>query len=556
MANVAYWLESALKVALRPEAHLQGFVVSSQILLYFLSLLYSYFRPVIINFEAGFEPSERDRMSPDEEENSSQCIPGSTETMPENEGACGLPLDSFGTDANLSKGRHFSDSSSSTYVSRLSEGSEPLSRVQTKRSRRAPSAIFYERNRLRFNSSQLAVSVEEDGISTGSMKDGINPAMEPVTPVLGTDHRLQQFEMVIDRETSSHPELVQQRRERWEEIQRRQEVASMHRLTLKSLQARVSEEIGQATSVGNSKPFVRTLSNAFSPRGNKLRKENELIKLAHHFFPPVGEMEVHVFDFGPNYSRHTTTTLGNIEDSFGSKPKEVKVRWIHVSLGVGVTHSSIEEIFQKAEPGPGKLFLRAGGAIWPTLVDTILEFHHKNYFQEKRDTFLLLRDRHDLSNTLDSTLFSGVENDKLRIDMQWRCDHINTKMNFWNIAQPQLPHQLSESIIIGGGGPRDGLKPIDQTVTEQMFSCHPFYKQARARLVKTQFRTFHRDDGLWLSAPAPPHLLTGNRLSVNPLAHVRGQLLGQRLGHETQRTPRMSYSRRVNFSSCTSVAGF
>lgn len=461
------------------------------------------FPPVIINSEPGFEPIERDRMSPEEEESSSRRIPGSTETIPENESPCALPLDPFRTDSNLSEGRHLSNSSSSTYVSRLSEGSEPLSRAQTKRSSRAPSAIFHERNRLRFNCSQLAVPIEEDGISIGSRKDGMNSAMEPVTPVLGTDHRLQQFEMVTDRETSSHPELVQQRRKRREEIQRRQEVASMHRLTLKSLQARVSEEVGQATSIGHSNPFVRTLSNAFSPGGNKLRKENELIKLAHHFYPPVGEMEVHVFDFGPNYSRHTTTTLGSIEDSFGSKPKEVKVRWIHVSLGVGVTHSSVEEIFQKAEPGPGKPFMRAGGAIWPTLVDTILEFHHKNHFKKKRDALLLLRNRHDLSNTLDNTLFSGVKNDNLRIDMQWRCDHINTEMSFWNIAQSQLPHQLSESIIMGGGGPRDGLKPVDQTITEQMFSRHPFYKQARARLVKTQFRTFHRDDGQRLSTGSP-----------------------------------------------------
>lgn len=451
-------------------------------------------------------------MSPGEEDSSPQSIPGPLETIPDNEDASGLSLNLVRPDSNLSEGRHLSTSSSSTYTNGPPEGSEPLSKVQTKRSSRAPSVIYHERNRLRSSRSPLPAPIEEDGTSTHNGEQGLDPETEQLTPVLGTDHRLQNFETVIERATSSHPELIRQRRDRLNQIQRHQEVASMPRRVLKALQGPLRENKGQDTSTGKSKPFVKTISNALFQKENGFPRENDLIKLAHHFYPPVGEMEVHVFDFGPNYSRHTTTTIGDIEDAFGSKPREAKVRWIHASLGIGVSHASIEELFKKAGPGPGKPFKGAGATayMWPDLYDTVLEFHHKDYFKDKRDTFLLLRNRQGLSKILDDTFFMNVKNDKLRDDMQWRCGHVNTEMTFWNIVQSELPHQLSESIITGVvHWPHDGLKPVDQTLTEQMFSRHPFYKQARARLVKTMFRTFHRDDG--------------QSLPVRPLASAYGK---------------------------------
>lgn len=435
-------------------------------------------------------------MSSEEGVGATQNICGTPETIPDHEDTNGLSPYRSRPDSNISEGYYSAISSSSTYINRSPENSGTLSKVQTKRSGRRPSEIYHERNRLRSSRSPLPAPNEEDKASTNNGEHELNLKTEQMTPVLGTDHRRQNFETVIERATSNHPELVQQRWDRRKQIQRQQEVASMPRRTLKALRGRLRDGDGQETPTGYSNPFVRTISNMLFQKETSFPEDGDLIKLAHHFYPPIGQMEVHVFDFGPHYCRHTTTTVGDIEHAFESKPREAKVRWIHASLGIGVTHASVKELFTKAGVGPGKRFNRAGGNPWSDLYDTVLEFHHKDYFQEKRDTFLLLKNQQRLSKILDDTLFPNVKNDKLRDDMQWRCDHFNTEMTFWNIMQSELPSQLSESIITGViYWPSDSLNPFDQKITEQMFSRHPFYKQARARLIKTMFRTFHREDG-------------------------------------------------------------
>ena len=433
-----------------------------------------------------------------------QNIRGTLETIPGSEDTSRLSLHLGRPGLNLSDGRHSSTSSSSTYINRSPESSAPLSKVHTKRSGRCPSEIYHERNRLRSSRSLLPAPIEEDRASTINGEHRLDLETEQVTPVLGTDHRRENFETVIERITSNHPELVQQRLDRRSEVQRQQKIALIARRALKALRGQLIKETGHDIPSNRSKPFVRTISNALLQKENSFPGNDDLIKLAHHFYPPIGQMEVHVFDFGHNYCRHTITNVGDIELAFTSKPKEAKVRWIHASLGIGVTHSSVKELFTKSGIGPGKRFNRAGGKPWGDLYDPVLEFHHKDYFKAKRDAFLLLRNRQGLSKILDDTLFPKVENDKLRDDIEWRCDHFNAEMTFWNVMQAELPSQLSESIITGViQWPSDGLKPFDQKITEQMFSRHPFYKKAQARLIKTMFRTFHREDGK--SLPIHPH---------------------------------------------------
>ena len=434
-------------------------------------------------------------MSHEEGDGATQSIRRTFETIPVDGDINELSSHLVRPDSNLSEGRHSSTSSSSTCINRSAGSCEPLSKVQPKRSSRVPSEIYHERNRVRSSRSPLPAPIKEDRASTYAGEQELDPETEQLTPVLGTDHRLQNFEMVIERATSDHPELVQQRWDRQKQIQRQQEVASMPGRALEALRGRLREGTGQNIPTGYSNPFFRTISTAF-PKETTFPRNDDLIKLAHHFYPPIGQMEVHVFDFGPNYSRHTTTTIGEIEHAFGGKPREAKVRWIHASLGVGVTQASVEELFKKGGPGPGKRFNRGGGNPWPDLYDTVLEFHHKDYFKAKRDTYFLLRNRQELSKFLDDALFLNVKNDKLRKDMQWRCDHLNIGWNFWSIMQSELPNQLSESIVTGViQWPTQGLTPVDQTITEQIFSRHPFYKKARARLINTMFRIYHRDDG-------------------------------------------------------------
>lgn len=432
----------------------------------------------------------------EEDNGATKTIRGPLGIMTDNDDTSGFLPHLVRPDSNVSEGRHSSTSSSLTYMTRSPEGSESLSRIQTRRSVRTPSEIYHEKTRLRPSRSPLPAQIEEDRTSANNEEQALDLETEQVTPVLGTDHRLHNFETVIERATSNHPELVQQRWDRRKRIQRQQEVAAMPRRALKALRGRIREEKKQDASSGYSSPLVRTISNALFQKEVGFPEDDDLIRLAHHFYPPIGQTEVHIFDFGPNYFRHTTTTVADIEQVFGSRPKEVKVRWIHAPLGIGITQASVEELFKKAGPGPGKHFHRGGGNPWPDLYDPVLEFHHKDYFKEKRDTFFLLRDRQALSKILDDTLFLNVNNDKIRKDVQWRCDHLNIDMTFWNVMQCGSPDQLSESILTGVvQWPSDGVRPTDRPITEQMFSRHPFYKQARARLVKTIFRIFHRDDG-------------------------------------------------------------
>lgn len=459
-------------------------------------------------------------MSHEERNDAIRSIRGILEAVPDNGNSNGF---SPGVVRNLSQGRHSSTSSSSTYVSKSPQSSCPPSNAQTGRSGRAPAEIYYEQIRLKSSRSPRPPPIVEDRTSTNDGEQLLDHETEPMIPVLGTDHRLQNFEAVIERAYSNHPELIQQQQDRRREIRERQKLALMPRRTLKALRRRLEVEKGRDAPTAYFKPFFRTMFRALFRKEARVPKDEDLIKLAHHFYPPIGKMTVHVFDFGPNYCRHTTTTLGDIENAFNSKPREAKVRWIHASLGVGITHSSVEELFKKAGPGPGKQLNRARGISWTPLYDTVLEFHHKDYFKEKRDTFLLLRKRRGLSKLLDDSLFLDVKNDKLKKDMEWRYHHFNTKMTFWNIMKHELPDQLSESIIAGEiQWPADGLTSVDQTIPAQMFSRHPFYKQAGARLIKTRFSTFHREDGQSLLS-VYKGMLTGNTgylLTISPMNGV------------------------------------
>ena len=71
----------------------------------------------------------------------------------------------------------------------------------------------------------------------------------------------------------------------------------------------------------------------------------ELKSLARHYYPPRSELQCHVCDFGEGRAEHTVVDLGELEEYWQTKPAWVNVRWIHAPLGLGLTHSSVEDIF-------------------------------------------------------------------------------------------------------------------------------------------------------------------------------------------------------------------
>lgn len=101
-------------------------------------------------------------------------------------------------------------------------------------------------------------------------------------------------------------------------------------------------------------------------RSEPLPSQQELIELAKHYYPPRGELTVHVCDFGLGRAEHTEITLGEVEEYWQTKPEWVDVRWIHAPLGLGLAHSSIEDIFLH-DGAKGRKFEIAGRAGWRRL---------------------------------------------------------------------------------------------------------------------------------------------------------------------------------------------
>lgn len=222
----------------------------------------------------------------------------------------------------------------------------------------------------------------------------------------------------------------------------------------------------------------------------------ELKALARHYYTPRSELKCHVCDFGEGRAEHTTVDLGQLEEYWQTKPEWVDVRWIHAPLGLGLTHSSVEDIFLH-DGISGREFEYAGRSGWPYLETEILNFRHRENFQEMRDVYLLLHENKVLHEDLNESTWKSDQNASLHSDIDWRANHLAMDPTFWNLVDSDMPWQLSEGLAMGSLGPRDGLRPVSRHVDKQTISSYPFYKDAQ--LVRNPFRTFHRGDGFLLT---------------------------------------------------------
>ena len=223
---------------------------------------------------------------------------------------------------------------------------------------------------------------------------------------------------------------------------------------------------------------------------------DNLVSLAKHHYPPRGLLKVYVCDFGVGYAKHHEITLGEVEEYWQSKPDNVDVRWIHAPLGLGLTHSSIEDIFLH-DGKSGREFVNAGKGGWPYLETEILNLRSRERFQEMRDVYLLLKDISGFDEELEKYLWDGENNASLHSDLEWRADHLGIEASYWNLTASDMPWQLTEGMTMSGYGPTEGLKPISRHIDRQALSAHPFFD--KAQLVRNPFRTFHRADGFLLT---------------------------------------------------------
>lgn len=146
-------------------------------------------------------------------------------------------------------------------------------------------------------------------------------------------------------------------------------------------------------------------------RQQPLPSHEELIALAKHYYPPRGQLKVHVCDFGLGRAEHTEITLGEVEEYWQAKPDWVDVRWIHAPLGIGLAHSSIEDIFLH-DGEKGRRFEITGRAGWPYPETEILNFRGQENVQEMRDVYLLLRDLDGLEERLEDHIWDGDKNSR------------------------------------------------------------------------------------------------------------------------------------------------
>ena len=227
-----------------------------------------------------------------------------------------------------------------------------------------------------------------------------------------------------------------------------------------------------------------------------LPSTDELVQLAQHYYPPRGQVKVQVCDFGEGRAEHTEITLGEVEEYWQQKPEWADVRWIHAPLGLGLTHSSIEDIFLH-DGSCGREFEKAGRSGWPYLETEVLNFRSEGNFQEMRDVYILLRKLDGLQESLNETIWTGDKNASLYSDVKWRADHLGMQVDYWSLLDSDMPWQLSEGLCMGGMGPMSGLKPVARHIDKQIISQHPFYKESQ--LVRNPFRCFHRSDGFLLT---------------------------------------------------------
>ncbi|KAL8705938.1 MAG: hypothetical protein Q9201_000993 [Fulgogasparrea decipioides] len=227
-----------------------------------------------------------------------------------------------------------------------------------------------------------------------------------------------------------------------------------------------------------------------------LPPKDDLIGLARHYYPARADLKVQVCDFGLGRAERTEITLGQIEEYWQSKPDWVDVRWIHAPLGLGLTHSSVEDIFLH-DGQPGRAFENGGKPEWPYVETEILNVRSHKNFQEMRDVYLLLSRLSELDEELDQCSFKNDENSSLQSDVDWRAGHLAMPACFWTLVASDMPWQPDEGMQMGIHGPLEGLQPISRHIAPQTLSIHPFYRDSH--IVRNIFRCFHRSDGILLT---------------------------------------------------------
>lgn len=149
-----------------------------------------------------------------------------------------------------------------------------------------------------------------------------------------------------------------------------------------------------------------------------------------------------------------------------------------------------------ADAPSGREFENGGTPGWPYLEMETLNFRAKQNFQEMRDVLLLLSKDPKLAHLkprLDQLTWESLKNKNLLQDILWRADHVSGSTAYWDMAEPDMPWQLSDGPDLINHPSTRGIRPVGRKIEQQALSKHPFFKDSQ--LVRNPFRCFHRADG-------------------------------------------------------------
>jgi hypothetical protein len=141
----------------------------------------------------------------------------------------------------------------------------------------------------------------------------------------------------------------------------------------------------------------------------------------------------------------------------------------------------------------GRPFEHTGEPGWPYLSMDCLNFRHKEDVQDLRDAYCLLSEITSLDSLLDKNCLAGDRNEKVRSNLEWRAEHFDTKLKYWDLVASDVPWQLSDYFPLRSSVPLARIKPNKKSNDLGILSEHPKFRDAQ--LVVNELRCFHREDG-------------------------------------------------------------
>lgn len=145
----------------------------------------------------------------------------------------------------------------------------------------------------------------------------------------------------------------------------------------------------------------------------------------------------------------------------------------------------------------GPPFTHGGRAGWPYLECETFDLRSTHWVQDSRDLLRMLKDEEKISDVLDRSVFTGMNDERLKKDIKWRAQYVGQPVGFWDLAKADLPWQISEGSHLNMNGPSEGLRGTKLQKVTQALCRHSFFQDSH--IARNPFRCFHRDDGFLLT---------------------------------------------------------